>query len=315
MCRVVRASDPGRRDERRGRDFVGAHVVAVRAVVARLRARSRCSRSRCPASTWTPSIRTTWWSAMLNPNGESVTPWLLPGNYLFDRVPLLISFYHGSQQVWLGAAVLLAVRHVGRPACALTHAMFALFVLVALYALLDALRRQAVAGGARVRRPRDRPRRSRTRSARRATSRSRRRRGCSSRCIRCARGAQDARVRAWLARERRCSTGSRWSATSSTRSSCRRCCSRRRWRRPTSAPRGAWLTRPRGLAVGGIGLPAGLRAADPASSAASRDAWAYFQQTQKRAQRVQRAAGFRRAHRARRRDDADRCSATGTTTR
>ncbi|MFO1323242.1 MAG: hypothetical protein U1F15_04175 [Burkholderiales bacterium] len=72
---------------------------------------------------------------MLNPKGEALTPWLLPGNYLSNRVPLLISFYHGSQQVWLGAPFfwLFGTSVAGIRA---THAMFALFVLVALYALL-----------------------------------------------------------------------------------------------------------------------------------------------------------------------------------
>jgi hypothetical protein len=72
---------------------------------------------------------------LLNPKGEILTPWLLPGNYLFNRAPLLISFYHGSQQVWLGLPFfwLFGTSVTGLRA---THAMFALFVLAALYALL-----------------------------------------------------------------------------------------------------------------------------------------------------------------------------------
>lgn len=72
---------------------------------------------------------------ILNPGGEALTPWLLPGNYLGNRFPLLISFYHGSQQVWLGAPFfwIFGTSVAGIRA---THAMFALFVLAALYALL-----------------------------------------------------------------------------------------------------------------------------------------------------------------------------------
>jgi hypothetical protein len=66
---------------------------------------------------------------------EPITAWLLPGNYLFGRAPVLISFYHGSQQFWLGLPLfwLFGTTVAG---LRLAHAMFALGVLAALYALL-----------------------------------------------------------------------------------------------------------------------------------------------------------------------------------
>ena len=72
---------------------------------------------------------------LLNPHAQPITAWLLPGNYLFERAPVLISFYHGSQQFWLGLPLfwLFGTTVVG---LRLTHAMFALGVLAALYALL-----------------------------------------------------------------------------------------------------------------------------------------------------------------------------------
>lgn len=72
---------------------------------------------------------------LLNPGGEYVFPWLVPGNLLLERYPVLISFYHGSQQMWLGLPFfwLFGTSVAGIRA---THAMFALLVLVALYALL-----------------------------------------------------------------------------------------------------------------------------------------------------------------------------------
>lgn len=73
---------------------------------------------------------------VLNPHGPPMTPWLLPGNWLFDRVPLMITFYHGSQQAWLGLPFfwLFGTSVEG---LRLTHAMFALGVLAALYAWLN----------------------------------------------------------------------------------------------------------------------------------------------------------------------------------
>ena len=72
---------------------------------------------------------------LLNPRHEQVLPWLLPGNYLDGRYPILISFYHGSQQMWLGLPFfwLFGTTVTG---LRLTHAMFALGVLAAMYAFL-----------------------------------------------------------------------------------------------------------------------------------------------------------------------------------
>ena len=72
---------------------------------------------------------------LLNPRGEVIVPWLVPGNWLYGRAPILISLYHGSQQMWLGLPFfwLFGMSVAG---LRLTHAMFALGVLAALYALL-----------------------------------------------------------------------------------------------------------------------------------------------------------------------------------
>ena len=72
---------------------------------------------------------------LLNANAEPITAWLLPGNYLKEKAPVLISFYHGSEQVWLGLPFfwLFGTTVTG---LRLTHAMFALGLLGALYALL-----------------------------------------------------------------------------------------------------------------------------------------------------------------------------------
>jgi len=72
---------------------------------------------------------------LLNPDTASVQPWLLPGNLLFGKAPVMISFYHGSQQVWLGLPLfwLYGTDAFGIRA---THATFALGILVALFALL-----------------------------------------------------------------------------------------------------------------------------------------------------------------------------------
>jgi len=72
---------------------------------------------------------------VLNRNAQPITLWLLPGNYLFTKVPVLISFYHGSQQFWLGLPFfwLFGTSVTG---LRLTHAIFALGLLATLYALL-----------------------------------------------------------------------------------------------------------------------------------------------------------------------------------
>ena len=114
---------------------------------------------------------------LLNRRHEQVLPWLLPGNYLDGRYPILISFYHGSQQMWLGLPFfwLFGTTVTG---LRLTHAMFALGVLAAMYAFLGR-------NGSSLGRPRSPAWRSRSirrfrmRSAPKATSRSRPSRGCS----------------------------------------------------------------------------------------------------------------------------------------
>lgn len=72
---------------------------------------------------------------LINRHAQPIEPWLLPGNLLFGKAPILISFYHGSQQLWLGLPFfwLYGTDVTG---IRLTHAMFALGVLAALYALL-----------------------------------------------------------------------------------------------------------------------------------------------------------------------------------
>ncbi|MFO1396449.1 MAG: hypothetical protein U1F48_05235 [Burkholderiales bacterium] len=73
---------------------------------------------------------------LLNRQAESIEPWLLPGNLLYFKAPILISFYHGSQQLWLGLPFFWLFG-TGVTGIRLTHAMFALGVLAALYALLS----------------------------------------------------------------------------------------------------------------------------------------------------------------------------------
>jgi len=72
---------------------------------------------------------------ILNHRHEEVLPWLLPGNLLSDRYPILISYYHGSQQMWLGLPFfwLFGTTVTG---LRLTHAMFALGVLATMYAFV-----------------------------------------------------------------------------------------------------------------------------------------------------------------------------------
>ncbi|MFO1317745.1 MAG: hypothetical protein U1F58_19285 [Burkholderiales bacterium] len=72
---------------------------------------------------------------LLHRHTEPIAAWLLPGNYLFGRAPVLISFYHGSQQAWLGLPgfFLFGTTVAG---LRITHALFGLGVLAALYAVL-----------------------------------------------------------------------------------------------------------------------------------------------------------------------------------
>jgi len=72
---------------------------------------------------------------LLSRHTEPIAAWLLPGNYLAGRAPVLISFYHGSQQAWLGLPgfFLFGTTVTG---LRITHALFGLAVLAALYAVL-----------------------------------------------------------------------------------------------------------------------------------------------------------------------------------
>jgi hypothetical protein len=72
---------------------------------------------------------------LLNRHAEPIAAWLLDGNYLQGKAPVLISLYHGSQQVWLGLPF-FALFGTTVTGLRLTHAMFALGVLAALHALL-----------------------------------------------------------------------------------------------------------------------------------------------------------------------------------
>jgi hypothetical protein len=72
---------------------------------------------------------------VLNPRAEPIPVWLLGGNDLFGWAPVLISFYHGSQQVWLGLPF-FALFGTTVTGLRLTHAMFAFGILAALYAVL-----------------------------------------------------------------------------------------------------------------------------------------------------------------------------------
>jgi hypothetical protein len=72
---------------------------------------------------------------LLNRHAQPITAWLLDGNYLYGKAPILISFYHGSQQVWLGLP-LFALFGISVTGLRLTHAMFGLGILAAMYALL-----------------------------------------------------------------------------------------------------------------------------------------------------------------------------------
>jgi Dolichyl-phosphate-mannose-protein mannosyltransferase len=72
---------------------------------------------------------------LLNPHAQPIGAWLLGGNYLFGNAPVLISFYHGSQQVWLGLPF-FALFGTTVTGLRLTHAMFALAILGASYLVL-----------------------------------------------------------------------------------------------------------------------------------------------------------------------------------
>ena len=70
----------------------------------------------------------------LNPEAQLIPAWIAPGNDLLGRYPLLVGLQHGSLQLWLSAPLfwMFGMSVVG---LRLTHAMFALAVLAAWYAL------------------------------------------------------------------------------------------------------------------------------------------------------------------------------------
>jgi hypothetical protein len=73
---------------------------------------------------------------ILNPRHAPIVAWVLQGNYVLgDRVPILAQLYHGSQTFWLGLP-LFWIFGTSVQGLRLTHAMFAVGVLAALYAVL-----------------------------------------------------------------------------------------------------------------------------------------------------------------------------------
>ena len=72
---------------------------------------------------------------LLHRGTEPIGAWLLPGNYLFGRAPVLIAFYHGSLTTWFGLPGfwLFGTTVTG---LRITHALFGSAVLATLYALL-----------------------------------------------------------------------------------------------------------------------------------------------------------------------------------
>jgi len=60
--------------------------------------------------------------------------WVLPGNYLANRFPVLVSLYHGLQQFWL-ALPLYALFGMSVVGIRLTHMVFAMGVLIAMLVL------------------------------------------------------------------------------------------------------------------------------------------------------------------------------------
>ncbi|MEO8536209.1 MAG: hypothetical protein ABI533_01690 [Betaproteobacteria bacterium] len=68
-------------------------------------------------------------------HAEPLIAWVLPGNYLADRFPVLVSMYHGLQQFWLGLP-LYAIFGMSVAGIRLTHMAFGIAVLVATMVLL-----------------------------------------------------------------------------------------------------------------------------------------------------------------------------------
>jgi len=71
----------------------------------------------------------------LNPDPTRVPVWILPGNLLLDRFPLLTSLYYGTQQFWLGLPVFWLL---GTTVTSLriAHSLFALAVLATVFAVM-----------------------------------------------------------------------------------------------------------------------------------------------------------------------------------
>jgi hypothetical protein len=69
---------------------------------------------------------------VLNPHPAPIVVWVLEGNYLVNRFPLLIALYHGSQTFWVGLP-LYAIFGTSVEGIRLTHALFGLGVLAAGY--------------------------------------------------------------------------------------------------------------------------------------------------------------------------------------
>ena len=68
-------------------------------------------------------------------HADQLVAWVLPGNYLANRFPVLVSLYHGLQQFWL-ALPLYAIFGMSVDGIRLTHMVFAMGVLVAALLLL-----------------------------------------------------------------------------------------------------------------------------------------------------------------------------------
>jgi hypothetical protein len=67
-------------------------------------------------------------ASILNP-GHSVERWVLPGNALFHRFPVLTSLYHGTGTMWLGLPVFAALG-TSVESLRIAHALFACAILI-----------------------------------------------------------------------------------------------------------------------------------------------------------------------------------------
>jgi uncharacterized membrane protein len=72
---------------------------------------------------------------ILNSHGYQIPPWVLPGNYLGKRFPILTSLYHSTLQLWLSlpAFLLFGTSLVG---LRVTHALFGFAIIWSMYAAL-----------------------------------------------------------------------------------------------------------------------------------------------------------------------------------